>query len=103
MASSTGSFFVATRGQNQSSTNYGATYYKVYAYTKNKIAQSEIVEYSFIIDQFNYYFDSENASEIQIGTVNFFNPMAGKEIIEEMEAFCKSQGIKDINEIVGII
>lgn len=43
------------------------------------------------------------ASAVQIGTVNFANPMAGKEIIEEMEAFCKSQGIKDINEIVGII
>ena len=43
------------------------------------------------------------ARAVQIGTVNFFNPMAGKEIIEEMEAFCKSQGIKDINEIVGII
>ena len=43
------------------------------------------------------------ASAIQIGTVNFFNPMAGKEIIEEMEAFCRDQGIKDINEIVGII
>lgn len=43
------------------------------------------------------------ASAIQIGTVNFSNPMAGKEIIEDMEAFCKSQGIKDINEIVGII
>ncbi len=43
------------------------------------------------------------ASAIQIGTVNFFNPMAGKEIIEEMESFLKSQGIKDINEIVGII
>lgn len=27
------------------------------------------------------------ASAIQIGTVNFFNPMAGKEIIEEMEHF----------------
>ena len=43
------------------------------------------------------------ASAIQIGTANFFNPMAGKEIIEEMEAFCIAQGIKDINEIVGII
>ncbi|WP_252246941.1 dihydroorotate dehydrogenase [Clostridium sp. ZBS4] len=41
------------------------------------------------------------ASAIQIGTINFVNPMAGKEIIEEMEAFCKEQGIKDINEIVG--
>lgn len=43
------------------------------------------------------------ASAIQIGTVNFVNPMAGKEIIEEMENFLKEQGIKDINEIVGII
>ncbi|BCZ48344.1 dihydroorotate dehydrogenase [Clostridium gelidum] len=43
------------------------------------------------------------ASAIQIGTINFVNPMAGKEIIQEMEAFLKEQGIKDINEIVGII
>lgn len=43
------------------------------------------------------------ATAIQIGTVNFTNPMAGKEIIEEMEAFLKSQGIKDINEIIGCI
>ena len=43
------------------------------------------------------------ASAIQIGTINFVNPMAGKEIILEMEAFLKEQGIKDINEIVGII
>lgn len=43
------------------------------------------------------------ATAIQIGTVNFANPMAGKEIIEEMEAFLKSQGIKDINEIIGCI
>lgn len=43
------------------------------------------------------------ASAIQIGTINFANPMAGKEIIDEMEQFCKEQGIKDINEIVGIV
>lgn len=43
------------------------------------------------------------ASAIQIGTINFVNPMAGKEIVEEMESFCVSQGIKDINEIVGCI
>lgn len=43
------------------------------------------------------------ATAIQIGTVNFANPVAGKEIIEEMEAFLKSQGIKDINEIIGCI
>ena len=43
------------------------------------------------------------ASAIQIGTINFVNPMAGKEIVDEMEAFLKEQGIKDISEIVGII
>lgn len=43
------------------------------------------------------------ASAIQIGTINFVNPMAGKEIIEEMETFLKEQGINDINDIVGII
>ena len=43
------------------------------------------------------------ASAIQIGTINFINPMAGKEIIEEMESFLKEQGIKDINDIVGIV
>jgi len=43
------------------------------------------------------------ASAVQIGTINFVNPMAGKEIIDEMEVFCKEQGIKDINEIVGCI
>ncbi|MEG1287580.1 MAG: dihydroorotate dehydrogenase [Clostridium sp.] len=43
------------------------------------------------------------ATAIQIGTINFANPMAGKEIIEEMESFCKSQGIKDINDIIGCV
>lgn len=43
------------------------------------------------------------ASAVQIGTINFVNPMAGKEIVKEMEEFLDSQGIKDVNEIVGII
>ncbi len=43
------------------------------------------------------------ASAIQIGTINFVNPLAGKEIIEEIEEFCITQGIKDINEIIGCI
>ena len=43
------------------------------------------------------------ASAIQIGTINFINPMAGKQIIDEMELFLKDQGIKDINDIVGIV
>lgn len=43
------------------------------------------------------------ASAIQIGTVNFFNPLAGREIIEEIEAFCRQEGITNIKEIIGII
>ena len=43
------------------------------------------------------------ATAIQIGTVNFTNPMAGKEIIEGLERFLIEEGIKDINEIRGII
>ncbi|GAB6167562.1 dihydroorotate dehydrogenase [Clostridium carnis] len=43
------------------------------------------------------------ASAVQIGTINFINPLAGKEIIKEIEEFCLSQGIKNINEIVGCI
>lgn len=42
------------------------------------------------------------ASAIQIGTVNFVNPMAGPEIIKGLEDFCIKEGIKNINEIVGI-
>ncbi len=43
------------------------------------------------------------ASAIQIGTVNFTNPMAGKEIIEGMENFLIKEGIKNISEIIGIV
>ena len=43
------------------------------------------------------------AKACQIGTINFINPLAGKEIILGLEEFCKKEGIKDINEIIGII
>lgn len=43
------------------------------------------------------------ASAIQIGTVNFFNPLAGADIIKEIEDFCKKQGINNINDIIGVI
>ncbi|MGL4991074.1 MAG: dihydroorotate dehydrogenase [Sarcina sp.] len=43
------------------------------------------------------------ASAVQIGSVNFVNPRAGKEIITGLEDFCKKEGLKNINEIVGII
>lgn len=40
---------------------------------------------------------------VQIGTVNFVNPEAGKEIISGIEAFMKTEGIKSLDEIRGII
>jgi len=43
------------------------------------------------------------ARACQIGTVNFINPLAGKEIIEDLSNFCLKEGISDINEIIGII
>ena len=43
------------------------------------------------------------ATAIQIGTINFINPLAGKDMISEIENFCIEQGIKDINEIIGCI
>lgn len=43
------------------------------------------------------------ASAIEIGTVNFINPFAGKEIIEGIESYMKKEGVKDLSEIRGII
>ncbi|WP_024614407.1 dihydroorotate dehydrogenase [Clostridium sp. Ade.TY] len=43
------------------------------------------------------------ASAIQIGTINFNNPLAGKEIVEGMKNFLIKEGIKDITEIIGIV
>lgn len=43
------------------------------------------------------------ASAIQIGSINFTNPMVGKEIIEGMENFLIKEGIKDIKSIIGIV
>lgn len=43
------------------------------------------------------------ATAIQVGTANFNNPTVAKEIIHGMEEFLIKEGIKNINEIVGII
>lgn len=42
------------------------------------------------------------ASAVQIGTVNFNNPLAGSEILNNLLQLCQSEGISDINEIRGI-
>ena len=43
------------------------------------------------------------ASAIQIGTVNFNDPLAGKHIVDELESLCQKEGIESLEEIRGII
>ena len=42
------------------------------------------------------------ASAVQIGTVNFNDPLAGKNVVEDLTALCQREGISNINEIKGI-
>lgn len=43
------------------------------------------------------------ARAVQIGTANFVDPCVTVKVIEEIENFCSRHGVKDINELVGII
>ena len=43
------------------------------------------------------------ASAVQIGTVNFNNPMAGQLLVDDLNALCLKEGINDLEEIKGII
>lgn len=41
------------------------------------------------------------ASAVQVGTATFRNPLAPLRVLEEMEAFCREQGVESLREIVG--
>lgn len=43
------------------------------------------------------------AKAIQVGTANFMDPTVTVKIVEGLEEYCNRHGIKDINEIIGII
>ncbi|SEF41437.1 dihydroorotate dehydrogenase (NAD+) catalytic subunit [Caloramator fervidus] len=43
------------------------------------------------------------ASLVQVGTANFINPFACRDIINGIENFLKEEGINSINEIIGVI
>src|SRR5947209_5874767 len=43
------------------------------------------------------------ATAVQVGTANFFNPMACPEIIAGIRAFMVEQGIGDVREIIGAV
>jgi dihydroorotate dehydrogenase (NAD+) catalytic subunit len=43
------------------------------------------------------------ASMVAVGTANFINPLATKQVIEGLEDFMKKNGVQDINELVGCV
>lgn len=42
------------------------------------------------------------ATTVQIGTVNFNNPLAGRDLLDDLIRLCRQEGISDINEIRGV-
>ena len=43
------------------------------------------------------------AKAIEVGTANFIDPTVTVKIVEGLEEYCNRHGIKDINEIIGIV
>ena len=43
------------------------------------------------------------ATAIEVGTANFIDPLVTVKIVDGLEEYCKRHGIKDINDIIGII
>lgn len=42
------------------------------------------------------------ASAVQLGTIHFNNPLAGRAVLDSLSELCLREGISDINEIKGI-
>ncbi|MFC1943107.1 dihydroorotate dehydrogenase [Chloroflexota bacterium] len=42
------------------------------------------------------------ATAIQVGTVSFTNPRAPLDVLEGIEQFMEKEGVKDINELIGV-
>ncbi len=43
------------------------------------------------------------ATAVAVGTANFVNPSAGAQVAAGIEAYCKENGVKDVNELVGAL
>lgn len=41
------------------------------------------------------------ARAVQVGTANFYHPAISQQIVQDLESYCRSHGIKNINDIVG--
>lgn len=43
------------------------------------------------------------ATAVAVGTANFMNPQAALEVIAGIEEFCREQGVRDVNELIGAL
>ncbi len=43
------------------------------------------------------------ATAVAVGTANFVNPFATKDVIEGIEDFCERHGVGDVNELIGAL
>jgi dihydroorotate dehydrogenase (NAD+) catalytic subunit len=43
------------------------------------------------------------ATAVAVGTANFMNPRATIDVLEGMAAYCKEQGVTDINDLIGAL
>ena len=41
------------------------------------------------------------ATAVAVGTANFMNPAAGRDVVEGIRAYCEEQGVDDVNELIG--
>lgn len=41
------------------------------------------------------------ATAVAVGTANFMNPAAGRDVVEGIRAYCEEQGVQDVNELIG--
>ena len=40
---------------------------------------------------------------VAVGTANFVNPTATVDVIDDIIDYCESQGVKDVNELIGAL
>ena len=41
------------------------------------------------------------ATAVAVGTANFMNPAAGRDVVEGIRAYCEEQGVDDVSELIG--
>jgi len=77
--------------------------YKVYQHTRSRGLKIPILGIGGITtgsDAVEYLM--AGASLVQVGTANFLHPQAARQVLEGLENFCLTHGIKEISELVGV-